>query len=69
MVRKVVLWKTNKEEQSRDYPAFVLHVTNYSANRKTPLELDLKVTNSLDQAEAMFTALKKELFVSGWKEV
>jgi ATP-dependent DNA ligase len=69
MVRKVVLWKTNKEEQSRDYPAFVLHVTNYSANRKTPLELDLKVTSSLDQAEAMFTALKKELFVSGWKEV
>jgi ATP-dependent DNA ligase len=69
MVRKVVMWKTNKEEQSRDYPAYVLHVTNYSANRKTPLEVDLRVTSSLDQAEAMFTVLKKELFVSGWKEV
>jgi ATP-dependent DNA ligase len=68
MVRKVVMWKTNKEEASRDFPAYVLHVTNYSANRKTPLELDLRVTSSLSQAEAMFEELKKELFVSGWKE-
>jgi ATP-dependent DNA ligase len=69
MVRKLVLWKTNKHEASRDYPAYVLHVTNYSANRKTPLEVDLRVTSSLEQAEKMMAELKKELFVSGWKEV
>jgi hypothetical protein len=69
MVRKIVLWKTNKENASRDYPAYVIHVTNYSANRKTPLELDLKVTNSRAQADKLVAALKKELFVSGWKEV
>jgi hypothetical protein len=68
-VRKLVLWKTNKHEASRDYPAYVLHVTNYSANRKTPLEVDLRVTSSLEQAEKMMAELKKELFVSGWKEV
>ncbi len=68
MVRKVLLWKTNKDETSRDFPAYVLHVTNYSANRKTPLEFDLRVTKSLSQAEEMFAELKKELFVGGWKE-
>jgi hypothetical protein len=68
MVRKVLLWKTNKDEASRDYPAFVIHVTNYSANRKTPLEFDLKVTKSQAQAEQLFSDLKKELFVTGWKE-
>ncbi len=69
MVRKVVLWKTNKDEASRDYPAYVIHVTNYSANRKTPMELDLRVTKSKAQADKMFEALTKELFVSGWKTV
>jgi ATP-dependent DNA ligase len=69
MVRKILLWKTNKEEASRDYPAYVIHVTNYSANRKTPLELDLKVTKSRAQADKLVADLKKELFVSGWKEV
>ena len=34
MVRKFVLWKTNKE-QSEDYPAFVVHFTDFSPNRKT----------------------------------
>jgi ATP-dependent DNA ligase len=68
MVRKVVLWKTNKQDVSRDFPAYVIHVTNYSANRKEPLEYDLRVTSSLSQAEEMFGKLKKELFVSGWKE-
>jgi hypothetical protein len=68
MVRKILLWKTNKEEASRDYPAYVLHVTNFSVNRKTPLEFDLRVTKSASQAETMFAELKKELFVTGWKE-
>jgi ATP-dependent DNA ligase len=68
MVRKVLLWKTNKDEASRDFPAYVVHVTNYSANRKTPLEFDLKVTKSVEQAEKLFQDFKKELFVTGWKE-
>ena len=34
MVRKFVLWKTNKELQSEDYPAFVVHFTDFSPNRK-----------------------------------
>ncbi len=68
MVRKVVLWKTNKDEVSRDFPAYVVHVTNFSGNRKTPLEFDLKVTKTLEQAQSLFDELKKELFVSGWKE-
>jgi ATP-dependent DNA ligase len=68
MVRKVLLIKTNKEEVSRDFPAYAIHVTDFSANRKTPLEFDLKVTSSAEQAEQLFAEFKTELFVSGWKE-
>ena len=37
MVRKLVLWKTNKEEASDNHPGFVLHLTDYSPNRKNAL--------------------------------
>jgi len=37
MVRKIMLWKTNKQDASREFPAFVLHLTDYSPNRKEPL--------------------------------
>ncbi|MEO0445491.1 MAG: hypothetical protein AAF191_05375, partial [Verrucomicrobiota bacterium] len=29
MVRKIMLWKTHKEEVSEDYPAYVLHLTDF----------------------------------------
>ena len=33
MIQKYVIWKTNKEN-SGNYPAYVLHYTNYSSNRQ-----------------------------------
>ncbi|MEB3304055.1 MAG: hypothetical protein VKK99_05610 [Cyanobacteriota bacterium] len=69
MVRKLLLWKTNKEEQSRDHHAFVLHLTDYSPNRESPLNHDIRVSSSETQIRHMFTAWKKQVFVGGWKEV
>jgi hypothetical protein len=66
MVRKLVLWKTNKEDVSSDFPAFVAHLTDYSPNRKTPLEREMRVSASRIQIEAMYDALAAESFGKGW---
>jgi hypothetical protein len=67
MVRKFVLWKTNKEIDGT-HPAFVVYFTDFSPNRKTPLERDMKVSSSLEQAEALLAALIQENVVKGWSK-
>lgn len=69
MVRKLMMWKTNKEEQSRDYPAFVLHLTDFSPNRKDPLKHEVRVSSSNEQIEQYFEEWEKKYFVSGWNTV
>jgi hypothetical protein len=66
MVRKLLLWKTNKEQLSPDYPAYVLLLTDFSPNRKTPLERDIRVSASLEQIEQYWTTWSTENFVKGW---
>jgi hypothetical protein len=68
MVRKLVMWKTNKESLSVDeYPAYVLHFTDYSPNRKNPLSRDIRVSNSAEQIEALWSEMEQKNFVRGWK--
>lgn len=67
MVRKIVAIKTNKTDASKDFPAFVLHVTDFSPNRKEKLQVDVKVTEDADQIESLFDAAKSEYFKKGWK--
>lgn len=67
MVRKFIIWKTNKED-SGDFPAYVLHFTDYSPTRKTPLEREIRVSNTREQIEALFTALHQENVVKGWSK-
>lgn len=66
MVRKLMMWKTNKDQVSEEYPAYVLMVTDYSPNRKTPLEREIRVSNTLGQIEAYWAAWEAEYFVKGW---
>jgi ATP-dependent DNA ligase len=67
MVRKIIAIKTNKAEASKDFPAFVLHVTDFSPNRKEKLQMDVKVTEDPEQIESLFEAAKKEYFKKGWQ--
>ncbi|MEM7014890.1 MAG: hypothetical protein AAF585_25805, partial [Verrucomicrobiota bacterium] len=69
MVRKLVMWKTNKEEQSHEFPAFVVHLTDYSPNRKVPLQREIRVSNSQEQIQQLWEALEDKFFVKGWEEV
>jgi hypothetical protein len=68
MVRKLLLWKTNKEE-SGNYPAYVAYFTDFSPNRATPIDRDVRISNSLEQIEKLFNELKIENIVKGWAPV
>ncbi len=69
MVRKLLMWKTNKDGDGQDYPAFVIHATDFSPNRKTPLERDVRVSSSREQIEQLWTDLAAESFTKGWTPV
>jgi len=68
MVRKLLLWQTNKVEASRDFPGFVLHLTDFSPNRKEPLKHEICVSNSEVQIRELFSDWKKQYYKRGWKE-
>jgi hypothetical protein len=69
MVRKLVMWQTNKELEYDDYPAYVIHYTDFSPNRKTPLEREIRVSSSLDQIKQLWDELATENFTKGWTPV
>jgi hypothetical protein len=68
MVRKLLLWKTNKEN-SPDFPAYVVYLTDFSPNRQTPLERDVKVASTEKDARVLFDTLAKKNFIGGWEKV
>ncbi len=65
MVRKFVMWKTNKDE-NEDYPGYVLHYTDFSPNRKSPLARDIRVSDSLEQIEHLWNELVEANIKRGW---
>jgi ATP-dependent DNA ligase len=66
MVRKLVMWQTNKESDAEHWPAYVIHYTDFSPNRKTPLERDIRISSSREQIEELWGELAAEAFVKGW---
>jgi ATP-dependent DNA ligase len=67
MVRKLLLWKTNKSERN-DFPGFVVYLTDFSPNRQNPLEREIRISNSERTAKQMFDDLAKKNFISGWEK-
>jgi ATP-dependent DNA ligase len=66
MVRKLLMWQTNKDAVSAEYPAYVLLATDFSPNRKTPLEREIRVSADLAQIEGYWKTWAEENFVNGW---
>lgn len=68
-VRKLLIWKTNKEGVDSDWPAYVVHWTDYSFGRKDPLKREVRLapdeTVATEIAEAMIVKGVKR----GWKAV
>lgn len=67
-VRKVVIVKTNKEREGM-HPAFVVFTTDYSPNRKTPLDTGLRTSATRQGADALVEAWLEENIKKGWAEV
>jgi hypothetical protein len=47
----------------------VLHLTDYSPNRKNQLERELRVSNSREQIDAFWAEFAKDYFGKGWTKV
>ncbi|HTH37467.1 MAG TPA: hypothetical protein VL572_05845 [Pyrinomonadaceae bacterium] len=67
MVRKLLLWKTNKED-TVEFPGYVVYLTDFSPNRQNPLERDMRISNTEKAARAWFAQLAEENFVGGWEK-
>jgi hypothetical protein len=65
MIRKLMLWKTNKESEG-NFPAYVAYYTDFSPARATPLDRDIRVSNSREQIEQLMKEMKAEYIVKGW---
>lgn len=66
MVRKFLMWKTNKETGSDEFPAYVVHYTDFSPNRKDSLARELRVSNSQTQIDQLWDAFKVDNIKAGW---
>jgi hypothetical protein len=69
-VRKLLVWKTNKEAQSKGrFPAYVVHWTDYSPSRAEPLDREVKLAPNENDARKIADDLVKENIKKGWDKV
>lgn len=66
-VRKLVVWKTNKEVAG--YPAYVVHWTDYSSTRKSPLDREVRLAPTENEALRIAESMIAENIKKGWNEV
>jgi hypothetical protein len=66
-VRKLVIWRTNKE--SAGYPAYVVHWTDFSATRKSPLDREVRLAPNDKEAQRIADLMILENIKKGWSEV
>jgi hypothetical protein len=68
-VRKLIVWKTNKEGVDPRFSPFVVQWTDYSAGRKEPLQREVRRAPTQDSARAIAEAMVVENIKRGWNEV
>lgn len=68
-VRKLILWKTNKQEADPAFPAYVVHFTDYSGGRKDPLKRTVRLAPSLELATKIADEMIDKEIKKGWTAV
>ena len=68
-VRKLIVIKTNKPTGTPHQPAFVVHWTDYSAGRASPLDREVKLAQSFEGAKMIAEALIAENIKKGWEKL
>ena len=67
-VRKLVIWKTNKEELDSNYPAYVVHWTDYSPDRKDPLKREVRLASAKKTATTIAEQMLEKNIKKGWEK-
>ncbi len=66
-VRKLLVWKTNKEALDPQFPAYVVHWTDYSPGRGDPIKHTTRPAPTEAVATALADALITKNIKRGWK--
>ncbi|MBF0103036.1 MAG: ATP-dependent DNA ligase, partial [Desulfobacterales bacterium] len=69
MVQKFVVWKTNKEKLDPRYPAYVMYYTNFSSNRKDPLQTEVRISQDHSQMMQIVKEFIETNVKKGWELV
>jgi len=65
-VRKLLVWKTNKEKTNELHPAYVVHWTDYSPGRGSPLDREVKLAPDEKTAMKIADAFIEANIKKGW---
>jgi len=68
-IRKLLIWKTNKQAHDDGYPNFVVHWTDYSPGRASPLDKEVKLAQDEASANALAEAMVSENIKKGWEKL
>jgi len=68
-VRKLVAWKTNKDQTDPAYPAYAVFFTDYSPGRREPLKTEVRVASSLESLHAFADDWLAKKIRRGWELV
>jgi len=68
-VRKLVVWKTNKQVVDSGFPSYVVHWTDYSPGRASPLDREVKLAPDDKSANQLADAMIEENIKKGWEKL
>ncbi|MDA8016495.1 MAG: hypothetical protein MPN21_03520 [Thermoanaerobaculia bacterium] len=68
-VRKLLVWKTNKEDVDPEFPAWVVHWTDYSPGRKEPLQREVRLAPDGETAARLAEQMIEKGVKRGWQRV
>ena len=68
-VRKLVAWKTNKDQTDPAYPGYAVFFTDYSPGRKDPLKTEVQIAASLESLHAFADDWLTRKIKRGWELV
>jgi len=66
-VRKLLVWKTNKEEVDPSFPAYVVNWTDYSPGRKDPLKREVRLAPSEQFSQKLAANILEANIKKGWE--
>jgi hypothetical protein len=67
-VRKLLVWKTNKNGFNSSHPSYVVHWTDYSPGRASPLDRDVKLAPDEKTAVKIANSMVEENIKKGWNK-